>query len=324
MAKPKTNARARLDLAMSMMGYPILAAAAEAIAYKVSPVFEVDSQAGNYGDVPAAELLTVGDDRRRNSDGSYKRSKIRFGDRTWATTEYGGEGEVDDRRSKQYGDYFDHELLAAQVEQNRNMLGKEKRIADKVMDSSLYTGQTTAAAAGWGSWSTSNPILDIHNAKKAMWTRTGFRPNTGICSENTLLELINNDAVFSKIHSQGAGDPAKPSDITIDMLKKVFLLDEILVGKASINLANVNQALSISSVWSDSYFQLSYIDHTNNIAMPTAYRTFHWDEDGSKVGGTIEDYTDDTTRAHVIRVREDVDEQEVDSTLKQLITGIAA
>lgn len=324
MAKPKTNARVRLDIAASMIGFPFLAAQAGAIAYQLSPPMEVDSQAGEYGDIAPVELLTVGDNRRRNPDGSYKRSEVRFSDRSWKTIEFGGEATVDARRAKQYGDYFDHELLAAQIEQNRNILAKEKRIADKAMDSSLYVGQTSAAATGWGDWAASNPILDVHNASKAQWLRTGMRPNTAFCSENTFLELINNEQIFKKIHSEGAGNPAKPTDITIDMLKKVLNIEHFLVGGMSINNGNINQELDIASVWSDSYFGLAFVDHTNNIAMPTAFRTFHWDEDGSKIGGTVEDYAEDGNRKHVIRVREDVDEQEPRSDLKQLITGIAA
>lgn len=322
MPKPATNVRVRLDIAASMMGVPFLAQQAGAIAYKLSPVYEVPKQSGEYGDIAPKELLTVGDDRRRNSDGSYKRSTIRFSDRNYATKEFGGEGTVDERDSHKFEDYFDHELVVGQVEMNRNVLAKEKRIADKAMDSANFVGQTTPAGSTWDAWKTSNPGLDIHNAKKAQWKRTGIRPNVGYCSENTFLDLINNDEVFRKIHSEGAGDPAKPSDITIEMLKKVFLLEDILVGGMSINKGNINQDLDIDGVWSDDYFGLAFIDRTNNIAVPTAFRTFHWDVDGSRIGGTVEDYFEDNKRTHVVRVREDVDEQEPRSDLKQLVTGV--
>jgi hypothetical protein len=37
-------------------------------------------------------------------------------------------------------------------------------------------------------------------------------------------------------------------------------------------------------------------------------RTFHWSADGSSIGGTIEEYRDETVRSAIIRVRHDVDE----------------
>jgi len=37
-------------------------------------------------------------------------------------------------------------------------------------------------------------------------------------------------------------------------------------------------------------------------------RTFHWGQDGSSVGGTVESYRDEVVRGNVIRVRHDVDE----------------
>jgi hypothetical protein len=37
-------------------------------------------------------------------------------------------------------------------------------------------------------------------------------------------------------------------------------------------------------------------------------RTFHWSQDGSSIGGTVESYRDERVRGDVIRVRHDVDE----------------
>jgi hypothetical protein len=41
---------------------------------------------------------------------------------------------------------------------------------------------------------------------------------------------------------------------------------------------------------------------------PCIGRTFHWSEDGSQVGGAVEEYYSDEVRADIIRVRHDTDE----------------
>jgi hypothetical protein len=41
---------------------------------------------------------------------------------------------------------------------------------------------------------------------------------------------------------------------------------------------------------------------------PCIGRTFHWTQDGSSIGGTVESYREEAIRGDVIRVRHDVDE----------------
>jgi hypothetical protein len=44
------------------------------------------------------------------------------------------------------------------------------------------------------------------------------------------------------------------------------------------------------------------------MAEPCIGRMFHWSEDGSSPGGTVESYRDEIVRGNIIRVRHDVDE----------------
>jgi hypothetical protein len=45
-----------------------------------------------------------------------------------------------------------------------------------------------------------------------------------------------------------------------------------------------------------------------DIRTPCVARTFHWSEDGSQIGGTVETYYDDPRRSNIVRVRHQVDE----------------
>lgn len=321
MAKPNTLVRARPDLAMSLMGYPIVAAMQRAIAYKVMPVIDVPTQNGNYGDIPAGQLL-IPSNRKRNSDGSYQRRKLKFGDRSWSTTEYGGEGEVDDRESSIHDDYFDHELLAARVEQFGNVLDAEMRVAAILMNTANFTGRTTAVATSWTNWSASDPIADIEAQKDSIHDACALDADVGWCSKTVLRDLKHNEKIISRIVSEGAGSPAKASDVTIGMIKQVLGLEHLHVGAMSYNAANVNEDIDAQPVWNPDYFGLGVIDQNNNVEDPTLCRAFHWGKDGSQIGGMIEDYESVDNRGHIVRVRHDVDEQIVQEELGHLLTGV--
>lgn len=322
MAKPNQLVRARPDLAAAIMGYPIMAAQEKAIAYKVMPVKDVPTQKGDYGDIPAAQLLTPGN-RKRNGDGSYQRRRLQFGDRKWKTSEFGGEQAVDDRESAIY-DYFDHERLAAQTELFGNVLDAEIRVANKLMNVSNFTGRNNAVAVGWSDWEASNPIEDLEGGKDQLHDNCAMHANTGWCSHRSLRNLKHNTKIIERITASGAGDPAKPSDVTIDMLKQVLGLDYLFVGEMSYNAANENEPLDARPVWSDDYFGLGVIDHSGSIENPTFCRCFHWSADGSVIGGHVEDYEDPKTREHIVRVRHDTDEQIVMEDLGWLLTGLDA
>lgn len=315
-----TTIQPRPDLAGSMQEYPIAAAGAGAIAYELFPVIEVPVQSGKYGSIPPEQLLTP-KSRKRNSDGSYARSEFEFSERDWSTDEYGGEGIVDERRANQYREYFDAELVTAQIEQFKNIQAAEIRAAAIAMNTSNFSGQTTAAGTAWTSYSSADPVANVETAVQAVYGRDGLWPNVGWCSMTTLRNLRHCDKVIERIEASGAGQPAKFSDVTVEMIAQVFGLQKILVGGMSKNTANINQTKSISGVWSNSYFGVGYIDLSKNIEMPTLFRAFHWGADGSTIGGRVESYYDDRVRADVIRVRHDTDEKQVLSTLGQLITG---
>jgi hypothetical protein len=313
---------ARPDLAATIQQYPIALGMRGAIGHLLFPIIEVDYQSGNYGLIPPKEILTPRT-AKRASDGSYQRSTFKFQDKQWATQEYGAEQVVDERRANRYADYFDAEQIAAQLAQFEAIQAAEIRCADLATDVSAFSGQTTAAGTDWTDWSGSDPIDNMESAATAVYDRTGLWPKIGYCSKKTFRNLRNNDKVIERIEATGAGQPAKSSDISADLLAKVFDLEKILVGEMSVNDANPGQDESISGVWSDSIFGLAVVDEGGNMEMPTAFRSFHWAKDGSSAGVAIEHYDSDANRSRIIRARQDIQEKVEISEMVQLITGVA-
>jgi hypothetical protein len=63
---------------------------------------------------------------------------------------------------------------------------------------------------------------------------------------------------------------------------------------------------------------------SGDIREPCIGRTFHWAQDGSSIGGTVEQYREEQTRSNVIRVRHDVDELIILPAAGHLLANITA
>jgi hypothetical protein len=92
------------------------------------------------------------------------------------------------------------------------------------------------------------------------------------------------------------------------MLAQVFDLDYVIVAGSSKNSAVEGQAPTPTQIWSDEYAMVCKVATSNDMREPCIGRTFHWSEDGSSIGGSIEEYYEEQSRSKIIRVRHDVDE----------------
>jgi hypothetical protein len=92
------------------------------------------------------------------------------------------------------------------------------------------------------------------------------------------------------------------------MLARVFDLDFVIVAGTSKNGAKEGQAATPQQIWSSQYAMVCRVATSNDMREACIGRTFHWGQDGSSVGGTVESYRDEVVRGNVIRVRHDVDE----------------
>lgn len=321
MPLPTTNVRVRPELQETMQQFPIAMAMANSIALDVCPPVDVEDQAGIHGFIPINEILTP-TGGKRNSRGGYLRNEMQFSTKSWETEENGGEGVVDERDSHKFANYFDHELVVAQREQFAAIQRREMRVAALLTDASNYSGQTTAMGTTIDNYSSATPVTKIEAAMQAVYDRTGIWPNTMWMSIKSFRDLRLCDEVIERIESAGAGQSSKASEVSVKTLEQVFDIEKIAVGRMPKNTAVINQTASIAPVWSDSVIGVAYIDRSGSREMPTHARCYHWSKDGSQIGGLIEDYIDDATRQHIIRVRQDTDEQQVIAELGQLLTGV--
>lgn len=294
------------------------------IGLQVLPPIEVAVQNGVFPKMRIEDLLQE-HNLRRASGAGYQRTTGRFDDDTFATLEYGVEEVVDERENALYAEYFDSEMNASLRAMDRILRAAEKRVADAVFNASTWSGSALTTSVGT-EWSTisSDPILDIANARNKVYDGTGLWPNTLIINRKVYHNLRRNTKVIDSITSAGAGASARQADITPDLLAMVFDVQRVLVAGSSRNSANEGQSASIGQIWSSEYAMLCVTASGSDIRQPCIGRTIHWGADGSSIGGTVETYDEIQVRGRVIRVRHEVQEKIIYPEAGHLLSNITA
>lgn len=310
MASPSSSlATLRPDLAESFMEFDLEMDSRGFVADRVFPVVEVASQAGNFGKIPIEQLLQQRDTKRAPGSG-YARGTFTFTPATYACLENGAEEPVDDREARMYAEYFDAEVIHTLRAYSAVLRNAEQRVADAVFNSTTWTGSTltTGITNEWDDATNAVPITDVEAAVQQIYDNSGLWANALIINRKVFRNLRNSDQVIERIASSGAGSPTKPSDITEAMLAQVFDLPNIIVAGASKNSAAEGQSASPAQIWSDEYAMVCKVATSQDFREPCIGRTFHWADDGSSIGGTVETYRDESVRGDVVRVRHDTDE----------------
>lgn len=300
----------RPDIAQSLEEFDLLAERQNFVGNRVLPFFGVGSQAGNFGKIPLEQLLQNADTKRAPGSG-YARGSFQFETATYATEEHGWEEPIDDRERQMFAEYFDAQVLAANRAMGYVLRNAEKRIADAVFNTTTWTGAslTTGVTNEWDDSANATPIDDVEAAVQKVWDNSGLWPNALIVNRKVFRNLRNVDQITDRIAASGAGDRIKASDVTAEMLARVFDLDQVIVAGGAQNTAAEGQSASISSIWSDEYAMVARVaTNPADFREPCIGRTFHWAGDGSSEDGRVETYRSEERRADIVRVRHDVDE----------------
>lgn len=302
------------DLAMDRLGF---------IGHRVLPVIETRVSSGTFGRIPLEQLLKNADVKRTSRAG-YPRGDWEFEQESFATMEYGFEEPVDNRDANLYGEFFDAEMVSAELARDTVLRAAEKRIADMIFNATTWNGAalTTGITNEWDDLSNAVPITDVEAAVGKVYDGTGMWPNALIINRRVFRNLRNCTQIIDRIESGGAGSPTKASDITAQMLARVFDLDFVLVAGSSRNSAIEGVAATPTQIWSNEYAMVCRIATTGNIKEPCVGRTFHWGVDGSQVGGTMESYEEAKTRGTVIRCRHEVDEMVIEPAFGHLLSNV--
>jgi hypothetical protein len=298
------------DLGGSIEEFNLMAEAAGYIGSRVAPVMDVDKVAGTFGRIPVEQLLQERETLRAPGAG-YSRGTWTFVPDTYATQEHGTEEPVDENEAEMFADYFDAELVSRNRAAAAVLRNAEKRWAARIFDTAVWTGSalTTAITNEWDDFTNAVPINDVEGAVRKMWDSSGIWANALIINRHVFRNLRLCAQVIDRITASGAGRPAKPSDITEDMLAAVFDIPNIIVGGGAKATNKEGASAAFGKIWSDEYAMVCRIAESNDVREPCIARTLHWAKDGSSVLGAVEDYEEPQTRSKIIRVRHQVAEK---------------
>jgi hypothetical protein len=324
MPSPSTSvASLRNDLADSLREFSLDMNMAGFVGNQVLPIVDVASAAGNFGIIPVEQLLKP-QNTRRSAGSRYNRGDFTFQTSTYSTEEHGEEEPVDDNQSKMYREYFDAEVIATSRARHAVLANYEKRVADLVFNTTTWSGAslTTSITNEWDDYTNATPIADVEAASKKVFDGTGMYPNALVINRTVFRNLRNCSQVVDRITAAGAGEAAKASDVTAAMLAMVFDFDYVIVAGGAVNSAIEGAAASISNVWSNEYAMVCRVATGNDFAEPCIGRTFHWGEDGSIIGGTVESYREEQSRSNIIRCRFQSDEVILYAAMGHLLSNI--
>jgi len=276
---------------------------------QVFPVLDVPMKSGIFGKIPLEQLLQNRDTARAPGSG-YSRGKYKFETASYACKEHGAEEPIDDTEREMYAEFFDAELIATARARSAVLVNAEKRIADAVFNTTTWTGAplTTTVTNEWDDASNATPITDVEAAVAKVYDGSGLWPNALIINRKVFRNLRNVTQIVNRITASGAGNPAKATDVTVQMLAAVFDLPYIIVAGGTHNSANEGATATPAQIWSNEYAMVARIATTSDFKEPCIGRTFHWAADGSQPMGIIETYRDEPVRSDIVRHRHDVDE----------------
>jgi hypothetical protein len=307
----------RPDIKDALMEFNLQMNLDRMIGLQVMPVLEVQEQGGTFPVVKREALLKVVDTARA-SGGGYKFAEYDFEDDNFATKENGIVVPIDRRNAAIYSN-FEMEVHAGVFARSIVMTNHELRVAAKLFDTVTFT--PTAAGHAWNSDS-GEPIADVEGGMQRLYDK-GVVGNAVVVGWKTFRNLRNNPSIIERITADGAGQPAKPEDVTTKMLAQVFGVEKFLVGGAQYNSAKEGQPAVLAPVWSNSYAAVCRLFSSGGPITQGGFgRTMHWGGDGSSIDGTIETWYDKDIRGDKLRYRLETQEKVIFDDTVELISGV--
>lgn len=126
----------------------------------------------------------------------------------------------------------------------RIMVDKEKALADYMANTSNLTQNTTLSGTDqWSDYSNSDPFDDIETAKETIHQSIFIKPNTLILGIQVYNKLKHHPDLLDRVKYSQKGV------MTVDLLKELFEVENVLIGGAGYNSATEGQTDSMSYIW---------------------------------------------------------------------------
>lgn len=215
----------------------------EYIGERIMPVVPVDKRSDVFAIYPKRERFAFPDDsvgeRSQPNEISETRDRDNYSVKDKSLVNY-----ISSESLNNQDPIFDEMVDLTEALAEGLALAREKRIAAIATNAANYGGNT-ATLSGTDQWSDpgSDPIKDIMNASNALWRGQGQTQKIGFCTPEVFAALARHAKILDLLKYTRAGI-AKRSEIA-----DIFGLDEILIGGARQDTANIGQTAAYSRIW---------------------------------------------------------------------------
>lgn len=292
-----------IDLAAMQAGY---------VGFQIAPIIEAQVAFGQFRKMNLGQLLQPRN-TDRNSDGSFKRIGAEFDVDTFQTVDRGLEMPVDYRDSAMYAAMIDSEMVAADLTRWGMIESHENRII------AIVDAMSTTPAANEFDDTAANITLDFATYKRTFRLVCGVKPNA-LCLDSSIVDaLMENSSVLDKF----VGASARTArEIRLVGLAAALGLDEVIEANSVKNTVAAPKAVSLATSWQENKALLFRKSTAPSTLQPQFMRTIHWSGNGSKPGGSFEQYEDPAKDGTVIRSRMDTQEKVIYASCAMVIVDI--
>jgi hypothetical protein len=226
---------------------------AELIANKLFPVVQVEKEGGK---IPTfgKEAFKIYQTERAIRAQSNQMPNYVFGTTSYTLTEHDLEQAIDYREEEEA--FFDQAKRATELTMQGILLGHEKKAADYVQDADNYAAANKEVFTdNYLDDPATDPVAVIEEKKEELRALIGKDPQTLVMGAKVYKALKKHPKLVELIKYSQTGI------LTHDLLKALFDVQEIIVGKA----VSVDEAGAFSDIWGNNII-LAYVTNPTGMA----------------------------------------------------------
>lgn len=289
------------------------------IGTRVMPILNVPVRAGQY---PSFRLqqgqLLKSEVKPRAPYSSFARGTRAFSYETYGCVELGYEEAVDDTVAADMSRFFDSEVIAAKLAQRKLLLAHELRVAGAIFNTGNFTSTNSGTAYTTANLATFDVGEDVQLALDRMLANGESTTNARVVIPYPVWTRVRASTKFQN-RLRGAGISSDTIlNASTQAAAEVFGVAEVLIGRASYDIAPEGVAYSASNVWANTYIWVGNVtEGGSGFFGGGAGFTLNWSEYGPAVG--VFTYRDEAIKSNIVRASQYVTEKIVNGNAGQLI-----
>jgi hypothetical protein len=226
-------------------------------AERIAPSISVSERAAEYPVLPREAKMKLYNARRK-SDGGYTRIQYDWGSDTYICYEYGVEAVVDNVSKLENARFIDEEEQAANRVYEGLHLARESRVAEALLDTSVFTGATNTSAITneWDDAANATPKADIDAALSILRGKCAYgKKMFSVILSDDLVDYFFATTEIKNItqYTSYAGLMTAPRDVRVRWMAEYFGVKEVIETSAMFDTSKLSNAASIGKFWSNEY-----------------------------------------------------------------------